>query len=329
MRLRQQRRHRHRRDDRRRHQDGHGHHPEPGGHPDAAWRSCPASCRGSGAGRRHRCHQDGEPKDADHPDGDRPDAHRWGRRCARGAAPDAACPGSSRTGCCPDAGCRRQAGRSDRHPGGHGRHRDGACPGWSQTGCCPGAGHRHRDGRRRDGHHGRRHEPDAHPRVRAAWERRAWEPRRAAAHQAWGLLRDARTPQARPGSPHEPGPGRVPPAQGSVPGRGRAPGRARPLPRSYGVPARGPVPEPGSAPRASGPRASRPAWLRSPRAWPPRPCRTSRNHHRRGTCRACAARRAARASRTPSGRTRLPTSARQAGSCFPLRALLRARRRGL
>lgn len=336
------RRHRHQ-DGLRRHRDGHDRHPEPGGRPDAACWSCPASCRGSGAGRRHRYHRDGAPKDAGHPDGDRRSARRWEPRCARGAAPDAACPGWARTGCCPDAGCHRLRdvryhrdgrchpdGRCYRHPGGHGRHRDGACPGWSRTGCCPGAGYRHQDGRHRDGHHGCRPVPDARRRAqrRQASAHRAWGPRRAWAHQAWGLLLTWRTPRAPPGSQlPEPGPGRVPPVRGcSEPepgwGPGRAPGWARPLPCSVRAPASG------STRQASGPRASRPAWVRWARA-SPRPCRTGPLRHRRGTCRACAARRAARASRTPSERIRLPTSARQAGSCFPLRALLRARRRGL
>ncbi len=339
VRLRRQRRHRLRRDGHRRHQGGHDRHPEPGGRPDAAWRSCPASCRGSGADRRHRYHRDEVPKDGDHPDGDRRSAHRWEPRCARGAAPDAACPGWARTGCCPDAGCRRpQDGRYRRcsrgplHPGDRGRHRDGACPGWSRTGCCPDAGCRHRDG-----HHGRRHgrrrDPDARSRARQpASAHRAWAQLRASAHQAWDPPRAGRTPRAPPGSRWLPEPGRVPPARGSEPESGwepgRAPGSAWPRPGACSVPER--EPESGSTRQASVPRASRrPAWVSSQQAWRSRPCRTGRHCHRRGTCRACAARRAARASKTPSERIRLPTSARQAGSCFPLRALLRARRRGL
>ena len=266
-----------------------------------------ASCPGSGAARRG----------VDRPDGDRPDAGhrdapRWPRhRRARGAGRDAACPGSSRTGCCPGAG-----------------RRDAACPGSGRTGCCPDAGFHHRDAVRRSAHRRvvNRHRGSRESHASRATERqRAWV--QPGAGQASGHRQGARPP-AQPGLQ-----------------RRRAP-RARPEPR---VPVRVQVrgSRPASRPRAGEPgRPREPVPPRRPRG--PRrrqaPCgrqasvRNARSSPRRshgwrpspqtsgGTSHASCVRPGPRASTTPSSRTLRPPSTLRGGPCSSSRALLRARR---
>ena len=182
---------------------------------------------------------------------------------------DGACPGSVRTGCCPDGQ------RAEVRPGSRGardsRGRLEACPGSARTGCCP-------DVVRLGG---------------APGERRQEQPRAQQAPRAC-QRRGCRWPDEREIS-------------------GRALGRPQQGPRAHSPkPPQEPQPEvrePQGHPLLKQPQRGRErpptSWLRasSRRPCPPRQ-NPRRRTARRGTSRESCGRRAARWSKTPTGRTR-------------------------